>query len=372
MKVLFHNGKIFTGQRWWRDASVLVEGNIIRKVSPHISDKEASVINLESGFLVPAFIDLQIYGGNGKLFGEHPSVDSLEATYQYCLAGGANHFLPTVATNATEVMYAAIEAVRSYQQQGRPGVLGLHLEGPFINVAKRGAHIEQFIHVPTMEEIKELMERGKGVIKMITLAPEKCSEEIIHYLIKQEVIVAAGHTNATYQEAMNGFESGIPLATHLYNAMSPFQHRNPGMVGAIFNHQKPMSSLVADGHHVDYAAISVAKKIMGERLFLITDAVAENKEGFYQHRLDGDKYVVADGTLSGSALTMLKAVKNCVQQVGLPLEEALRMASLYPARAMRMDQHLGKIEAKYDAELLWLNDKIELLGIYTKGSFLRL
>jgi len=153
--------------------------------------------------------------------------------------------------------------------------------------------------------------------------------------------------------------------------MSPLQHRSPGMVGAILNHDKVMASLVADGHHVDYAAINIAKKIMGERLFLITDAVTENGEGYYQHRLDGDKYVVPDGTLSGSSLTLLKAVKNCVKHVGLPLDEALRMASLYPARALKLEQRLGKIESKFAAEMVWLKEEIEIKGVFTRGSLIR-
>ena len=370
MKTLFSNGRIFTGQRWWRDASVFVEGSTIKKVSTHITDKATNHVDLRGGSLVPAFIDVQLYGGNGHLFGEHPSVDALKATYECCLKGGTTHFLPTVATNSKEVMWAAIDAVKAYQDQNLPGVLGLHLEGPYINAAKKGAHIEQFIRVPAMEEVQAIMEHGKGVIKMMTLAPENCSEDIIRYLLTQGVLVSAGHTNATYQQALRGFEMGIPLATHLYNAMSGLQHREPGMVGAIFNNDKVMASLVADGHHVDYAAISIAKKIMGERLFLITDAVTENRDGYYQHRLEGDKYVVQDGTLSGSALTLLKAVQNCVQYAGISLEEALRMASTYPARAMKLDKNLGKIEARYDAELVWLNDQFQLQGVYTNGSLL--
>jgi len=372
MKTLFLNGRIFTGQRWWRDACVLIEGNTIRKVSTHIAEKGATQIDLEGGSLVPAFIDLQLYGGNDQLFGEHPSLDSLKATSQYCLSGGATHFLPTVATNSNEIMFAAIDAVRNYQEQNLPGVLGLHLEGPFINATKKGAHIEKFIRVPTLDDVKQIMERGKGIIKMMTLAPETCPAEVIRYLLDEGVEVSAGHTNASYEQAMQGFDLGISIATHLYNAMSPLQHRLPGMVGAILNHDKVMASLVADGHHVDYAAISVAKKIMGERLFLITDAVTENKEGYYQHRLEGDKYVVPDGTLSGSALTMLKAVQNCVQHAGIVLDEALRMASIYPARVMKLDKKLGKIEARYDAELVWLNDQLKIQGIYTNGSLLRM
>ena len=367
MKILFNNGKIFTGQRLWRDASVLVEDTTIKKVSPQVIERSASPFDLESGWLVPAFIDLQIYGGNGKLFGEHPSVESLKSTYEYCLGGGTTHFMPTVATNSMEVMFDAIEAVKSYWQQNLPGVLGLHLEGPFINPEKRGAHIQQFIHSPSMAEVEELVQKGKDVVKMITLAPEICDKDVIEYLRKESIIISAGHSNATYQQSMEGFQNGIPLATHLFNAMSGLHHRAPGMVGAIFNSETAMASIVADGHHVDYAAINIAKKIMEERLFLITDAVTENKEGFYQHRLAGDKYVVADGTLSGSSLTILKAIKNCIEQIGIPVEEALRMGSLYPAKAVQMDSQLGKIEEGYKAELVWLNAQMELKGAYTNG-----
>ena len=369
-KVLFLNGKIFTGQRWWREASVLIDQGIIKKVSTHISEKDAVEIDLDGGMLVPGFIDLQLYGGLGKLFGEHPSVEALQATYEYCLKGGALHFMPTAATNSMEVMLAAVDAVRSYQEQQLPGVLGLHLEGPYINPSKRGAHIEQFIRKPTLQEVKELIEKGRGIIKMITLAPEVCDKEIIEYLLAEGIAVSAGHSNATYEQAWDAFAMGIPLATHLYNAMSPLQHRAPGLVGAILNHSTVMSSLVADGYHVDYHAISIAKKIMGERLFLITDAVTENKEGYYQHRLDGDKYIVADGTLSGSALTMLKAVKNCTEHLGISLEEALRMGSLYPAKAVQLDKRLGKIEARSSAELLWLSEDLEIKAAYTNRSLI--
>ena len=156
------------------------------------------------------------------------------------------------------------------------------------------------------------------------------------------------------------FDLGIPTATHLYNAMSPLQHRAPGLVGALFNHNEARCSVIPDGHHVDYAAIKIAKKQMGNRLFVITDAVTETSEGYYQHQFEGDKYV-SNNILSGSALTMHKAFVNLVQHVDIPVEEALRMCSLYPAELLGIKW--GRIAPGYAAQLLALNKKGELLDV---------
>lgn len=364
MKTAFHNGRIFTGHTFI-EGPVVVDGRTIVA-----SNTPADVsIDLQGGILAPALIDIQLYGGNNQLFGEHPSVGSLKATVEYSLAGGTTHILPTVATNSQEIMNAAIEAVREYWNLGLPGVAGLHLEGPYINHAKRGAHIPGFIKKPTLNDVEELMRTGMGVIKMMTLAPEVCPPEVITYLQQHGVIISAGHTNATFEEANKAFANGITLATHLFNAMSPLQHRAPGVTGAIFYNNNVHATIIADGHHVDYPIISIAKKIMGERLLLITDAVTTNTSGLYQHQLKGDKYVMPDGTLSGSALTMLKSVHNCIQHAGISLDESLRMASLYPAKVLQLNHQLGKIENGYNAELIWLDENLQLKGVYTNGSF---
>jgi N-acetylglucosamine-6-phosphate deacetylase len=371
MKTSFHNGRIFTGTEFLRHAIVEVDGDTITAVGAQ-QTSATDAIDLQGGLLAPAFINIQIYGGNDQLFGEHPSVDALKATVEYSLSGGATHILPTVATNSQQVVNAAIQAVREYWQQGLPGVIGLHLEGPFINAAKRGAHIAEFIKKPSLKDAEELIRPGIGVIKMMTLAPEVCSPEVISYLQQQNIIISAGHTDATFEQATTAFSNNIHLATHLFNAMSPLQHRAPGTVGAILNSSHVHASIIADGHHVDYPAIAIAKKIMGERLFLITDAVAKNTSGVYQHQLQGDKYVVQDGTLSGSALTMLKAVRNCMDHVNISLEEALKMASLYPARVLKLEHQLGSIAKDYKAELIWLDEQLQLKGVYANGSFTRL
>jgi N-acetylglucosamine-6-phosphate deacetylase len=353
--------KIFTGEEWLTQEAVIVEGDFIREiVAKEAVPPGAVIVDHGKNFLAPAFIDLQIYGAKGFLLAVKPTAEAIEKTYEYCKAGGANYFQPTVATNAYQVINQCIDAVRDYWNKGGKGVIGLHVEGPWLSKAKRGAHIEEFIHSPTIEQVRTLLEFGKGVISMITVAPEVCSDEVIDLIKSYGVVVSAGHSNATFEQATDAFNKGIPAATHLYNAMSPLQHRGPGMVGAVLQHERVKASIVADGYHVDFAAISIAKKVMHERLFFITDAVTETNEGYYPHQLEGEKYV-SNGILSGSALTMAKCVKNGVGKAGIELAEALRMASLYPAQVMRMDDQLGKIAKGYKAEFVVMNTALDVV-----------
>lgn len=364
------NGPVFTGEKWLKGVCILVKNNkIVEIVAENNLPSDAERIDLRGNTLAPAFIDLQIYGGNGQLFGEHPSVEALEATYNYCLAGGAAHFMPTVATHSRSVMFAAMDAVKAYQNQGKKGVLGLHLEGPYINSFKRGAHLTEFIReYPSLDAVKKLLEHAEGVVKMMTIAPEVVSEKVIDLLQKHGVTLSIGHSNATFTEAKAAFAKGINAATHLFNAMSPFHHRWVGVVGAIYGDTNVCASIVADGYHVDFEAIRLSKLILKERLFLITDAVTANPNGRYNHRLDGGKYVIPDVTLpnspltlSGSALTMLKAVQNCVEKVGIPLEEALRMAALYPAKVIGLDHQMGRIEVGFDADFVVLDKGLKMV-----------
>lgn len=343
------NGSVFTGDGWIDQPLLGTDnGRIVHIDAGHGPGDQH--LDLQGGQLVPAFIDIQLYGGNGQLFGEHPSVRSLQATVDYSRAGGASLILPTVATNTNEVVYEAIDAVRHYWAGGGRGVAGLHLEGPFLNKEKKGAHAADRIQTPSVEAIKKILDYGSDVVRFMTIAPERFSPESLHYLQSTGIILSLGHSNASYERAMQAFDQGIPLATHLYNAMSGLQHRAPGVVGAVFDHPAAMASIVADGYHVDAAAIRIAKKIMGDRLFLITDAVTESDEGYYRHIRQDDRFVMPDGTLSGSALTMRKAVTFCVEQVGIGFDEALRMASMYPSRALGIAAHHGKIAPGYVSE----------------------
>ncbi|HZI54208.1 MAG TPA: N-acetylglucosamine-6-phosphate deacetylase [Chitinophagaceae bacterium] len=363
MRQALTNTTVFTGKQTLTGVAVLTSDG---KIDGFAYDSDIpsgyEVRDLNSNMIAAAFIDLQIYGGNEFLFSSKPSFEAIEATKSYCLQGGASKFLLTVATNSNEVYSKSITVAKQYLKEGGKNFLGLHIEGPWINTEKRGAHHLQFIHSPTMDEVKSLVEEAEGSVKIITLAPETVDEKIVDYLQANGIVVSAGHSNATYDQAMKGFEK-IGIATHLFNAMSPLQSRAPGMVGAIYDHPSVISSIVADGIHVDFAALRISKKILGDRIFLITDAVAETSEGPYQHIFKNDRYVIPDGTLSGSALTIMKAVKNCVQHIGVDLEEALRMGSLYPAKVLGMENEVGLIEKNYEASFVVFDKELEVVEV---------
>ena len=345
----FSTKSLFTGIEWKKNVVIKVENGNVVSIDTNGFDEKNAV-----AFIVPALIDLQLYGAQGKLLSEFPEMDTIKKIYEYCLGGGAAFFQPTIASQSKSVIYQSIDAVKAYKANGGKCCIGLHIEGPWINSTKKGAHDEAVIHAPTITEVTEMLAYGKGAISMITLAPEICTPEIIDAIHAAGVIVSAGHTNADFETATQFFDRGIKTATHLFNAMSGLQHRAPGVVGALFNHPTAISSIVADGFHVDFSAIQIAKKIMGERLFCITDAVTETNTGMYQHTLVGDRFESA-GTLSGSALTQLKSVQNLVQHVGLSLEEAIKMCSLYPAKLMQRQEVSGTIEVNKNANLLFLS-----------------
>jgi N-acetylglucosamine-6-phosphate deacetylase len=357
--------KIFTGKEWLTEHAIVTEKTIVKEIVTQSSIGTGTAVeSFKNSMLVPAFIDLQLYGAYEKLLAVYPDSESLLKIKEYGLNGGAAYSCPTVATNSTETFHQCIDAIRQYWKEGGTGILGLHIEGPWINIEKRGAHAIEFIHSPSVEEVRKLLNYGKDVIKIITLAPEVCSKEVIDLILSHNIIISAGHSNATYQEAMDGFKNGISCATHLYNAMSPLQHRAPGLVGATMDHGRVMTSIIPDGYHVDYAAIRIAKEVMKQRLFAITDTVAETNKGLYLHHLEGDKYV-SKGILSGSALNMVKALQNLVNHVGVNLDEALRMCSAYPAKAIKLEKTIGFIEKGFKASFTILDEKLSVQKVIT-------
>lgn len=364
MQKAFYNATVYTGSNILTGKAILVNNGTITGIidEPDIPSLYTRY-NMHGLNMAPAFIDLQLYGGNGLLFSQALSVASLQATYDFCKSGGTAYFMITMATNSIEKFVQGIEVVKAYWKQGGKGLLGLHLEGPYINPVKRGAHIEKYVKLPAMEEVEWLLEKGKGVIKMMTLAPECCDKEVIDLLLKNDILVSAGHSNATYLQAMQAFNNGIPAATHLFNAMSAFQSREPGMVGAVYDHPSVMTSVVCDGVHVDFAAVRISKKILKERMFFITDAVTPTAEGEYPHVFKGDCYTLPDGTLSGSSLTMMLCVKNAVHHAEIELEEALRMASLYPAQLLDKNIRRGRIEKNCPATFVVFDNVLNVVEV---------
>lgn len=351
--------KIFTGTDWLYNHEIRMEDGQIKAIEPtgNVFVKEDT-----DQFLAPAFIDFQVYGAAGKLLAVYPTVDTLQTMHDVFSKEGTCLFQPTLATNTIDVFKKAIDAVRDYWRGGGKGVYGLHLEGPWINPVKRGAHIESLIHSPTVAEAKEILTYGKDVIKTITLAPEVCDREVIDLILSHNIIISAGHSNVTYPNAMQSFDEGISAVTHLYNAMSALHHREPGLPGAALLHKNVAVSVIPDGHHVDFAMIALAKQLAGDRLFAITDAVTETTEGPYQHYLTDDKYE-CNGTLSGSAISMHEAFYRLVTKVGVDVEEALRMCSLYPARVMKMEHQYGKIAPGFAAQFVVISKQLDLVKI---------
>ena len=365
MPTAYSAQKIFNGTQWLPDHAVVVQDGTVEKVMP-VSQLPARMetIHFSNQILAPAFLDVQVYGAGMKLFSAYPDPETLRVMEEQFRKEGTVLCQPTLATNTMDVFKQCIDAVRHYWQRGGKGIHGLHLEGPWLNAEKRGAHVREWIHRPDLEEVRSLLDYGKGVVTMVTVAPEVCSDEVLELIQTYNIIISAGHSNASYQQATESFEKGIPTVTHLYNAMSPLQHRAPGLVGAVLNHPKVKASIIPDGHHVEYAALSIAKKIMGERLFAITDAVTETSIGPYQHQKAGDKYE-SSGILSGSALSMHQAFYNLVHYAGVDVGEAHRMCSLYPAQVLNIAHRYGKISPHYAAQFVVLNEQLQLMDVLT-------
>lgn len=359
------NGVVFTGDEFIDDRVVLVKGHhILDVVKPSEIPNEAAVFDVSGDYVAPGFVDLQIYGGGKQLFSANPSKAVMDDIADSLVKTGTTSFMITMATNTMEVIDRALDVLMDYRH---PALLGLHLEGPYLNPAKRGAHPAEYIRAPELPEITSLLNRANGCIKMMTIAPERFSNETIALLLNHGVLLSAGHSEATFEQAAAGFNGGIQAATHLFNAMSPFHHRAPGLPGAIFQSDTAVASIIADGIHVDYQTLSISKRLMGARLFLITDAVTECHEGTYTHLFKGDRYTLPDGTLSGSALTMMQAVANCVRHAEIPLEETLRMASLYPASLIGA-KNLGRISVGCEANLTVFNEHYEITHVFLSGN----
>lgn len=366
MPTILKNGTIYTGSEVLKDKAIYVDKDRIVDVIDNQSiPASVKCIDCNGDNISAGLIDLQIAGSGGFLFSIETTEKALNAIADSIVQSGTTGFLIVVPTNTFETYRRVIRILKA---NINPAVLGLHLEGPYISPLRRGAHLVDLIKKPDITEIKKLLDEAEGVIKMVTVAPEICNDDFIKVLTDNEIVVAAGHTNATYEEAFRGFRSGISTVTHLYNAMSPLHHRDPGVAGAVFESPVTSASIIVDGVHVHYAAVSIAKQIMKERLFLISDAVEGNLDGIYpNHIRQNDRFTLPDGTLSGSLLTMMTAVKNCVCNVGIPLEEALRMASFYPARLMGLSEK-GSLATGKKADIVVFNEQFEIKHVFVEGE----
>jgi N-acetylglucosamine-6-phosphate deacetylase len=379
---LLAHGQFYTGEEILTGKAILVkEGRIAAIGAEADFPTEIERIDLQGLKVAPGFIDVQINGGGGCFFAQHPNADSLTAMYEANLRFGTTHFLPTLVSSPYEKMMEAIQGVGKALQARQPGVLGLHLEGPYFHIEKFGAHKREFIRSPTTEELLGIIEKGKEVVKILTLAPELCTDEQLKLLRESGIIISAGHSNATYEQAKHFFERGVTKVTHLYNAMSGFGHREPGLVGAAFDLAR-WTSIIVDGFHCHYSTVRIAKQQLKDKLILITDAVdnpesqmdvneraAQYGDFVARYHYENGRFVTDDGKLAGSSLTMLDAVRNCVQHVGIPLDESLRMASTYPAALLGLDKELGYIKAGFQAALTIFDDSFQVKAVVAEGKY---
>ncbi len=369
MIISFYNLKLVTNGTISEGKVVLVEnGFVLDVIDQDIFFTDKNSIDLQGTYLAPGLIDLQIYGSGGQLFGGNPSPAALLQMETDLLQQGTTGFFATIATNTSAIVEQGIEAAKTYRKNSIGNFLGLHLEGPFLNPKRKGAHPEELIRKASVAELKHWFELAEGEIKMMTIAPELQDDEVLEFLDQQNIIVSAGHSNASFTEANRFLKHPVKAVTHLYNAMPQMHHREPGFIPAIFE-QKPYTSIVPDDIHVSYPMIRLAKRELGEKLFLITDAVTETNEGIYQHQFNKNHYVMPDGTLSGSALTMLKGVQNCVQFADISLGEAVNMASLYPARLLK-DETKGQIKKSCKVDFIIFNTDFEHLHTVFNGQIL--
>lgn len=357
---------LFTGKNTLQNQLLTVTGGIITSIENTAAaiDADFTVENL-----APGLLDVQIYGAGGSLFSARQNEHALQVMEETLFAEGCTGFFATIATNTAEVFERCIIAAKNYWPNRKGNFLGLHLEGPFLNAKRKGAHPAELIRKAELAELKRWVELGEGVIKMMTIAPELQDRAIVDYLNELNIVISAGHSDASFDEAKTFFQN-IQAATHLYNAMPQMHHRQPGLIPAIFE-QKPYTSVVADGIHVDFNMIKMAKRLLGDRLFYITDAVTETSEGAYQHVFTGDRYTMPDGTLSGSSLSMLKCVQNGVEQIDIPVEESLRMASTIPSNLIK-NKTYGHLSSGAQANLIGFNagftHEISVLGEWVKTS----
>ncbi len=370
------NCKIYTGSDILDDHSVIINGTIIEAVCPTAELPEGiDLKDLNGAILSPGFIDLQLNGCGGVMLNDEITAQTMQIMHEANLKSGCTSFLPTLITSSDEDMKASIVAAREYNKKYQNQSLGLHLEGPYLNILKKGIHSVDHIRQSDTDMI-QLMCDNADVIAKVTLAPEQNDLEHIERLHKAGIVVSIGHTNATYEEARKGFDAGITFATHLFNAMTPMVGREPGVVGAIYDTPEVYAGVIVDGFHVDYANIRIAHQIKKEKLILVTDATAPagadmeyfifvGKKVYYK---DG-KCVDENGTLGGSALTMIEAVQNTVEHVGIALDEALRMATLYPAQAMGISDKLGRIKKNMVANLAIFDRDFNVKATIVNGQY---
>ncbi|KAF1697142.1 N-acetylglucosamine-6-phosphate deacetylase [Pseudoxanthomonas koreensis] len=372
------NAKVLVEEDFRDDLAVLLDdaGEIAALLPATQAHTQAGEVHdLGGGWLLPGFIDAQVNGGGGVLFNNDTSVAAIAAIGRAHRRFGTTGFLPTLISDDAGVMARAVAATRAAIAAGVPGVLGVHLEGPYLAPARKGTHDATRFRVPDAAETAMATSLDNGVT-LITLAPEQVPLDTIRAMVARGAIVVAGHTAGSYEEIRAGLDAGLRGFTHLFNAMSPLQGREPGAVGAALEDRASWCGVIVDGVHVHPASLRVAlaAKPRG-KLFLVTDAMPMVGAEDPSFALYGEVITAVDGVvrnaagaLAGSALDMATAVRNCVELIGLPLQEAARMASTYPAEFLGLGDRLGRIAPGCRADLVLLDDALQVRSTWIAGA----
>ena len=375
MRTKLINGRILTPAGLRDDLSVLIEGDRIAAVGPSDEVPDADLHDLQGRILAPGFIDTQVNGGGGVLFNAEPTVEAIAQIGRTHRRFGTTGFLPTLLSDDLEIVDRGIDAVEAAIAQSVPGVLGIHIEGPFLNVRRKGIHDTAKFRVLEQEMIERLT-RLKGGRTLITLAPEMTTPAMIRRLVDAGAIVSAGHTDADHATMRTALDAGVTGFTHLFNAMSALQNRAPGVVGAALEDQAAWCGLIVDGHHVDPVVLRLALRCRpADRFMLVTDAmpsVGMNADHFY---LQGRRITVKDGVctddrgvLAGSDLDMVAAVRNAVDLLGVDLATASTMASAAPADFLGQSGQRGRIAPGQIADLVVLDDALTVKASWISGQ----
>ncbi len=383
--IQYINATVFTGDEWITGASVRVSNGRIQEISTdNTPSNDATIIDLTGDYLIPGLVDLQLYGGSDLFLNDQPTPETVRHIYDSHARNGTTTLLPTIHSTSLDIMRQSMKAVATVRDENPFGVPGIHIEGPYFNPIKRGAHSTAYVRTPADGELETLFSTNADVIRILTLAPEILTTnqlETINRLKHANTLLSLGHSNATYEQATAAFNAVIPLATHLYNAMRGFESREPGVVGAVFDHPTVRASIIADSYHCSPITIRIAYRLLGERLFLISDALFANppRPNFelgqfvvhYEPDTEGPglggpgRYVNNEGNLAGSAITLIDCVKIAVEQAGIPLTNALRMASTIPAEIIGLGHELGRIQAGYVANLVRLDKSLMTKEVWT-------
>lgn len=367
------NGQALIAGQWRSSVRLTMDNGRIVAVDD-AGDADA-VLDLQGGYLLPGFVDTQVNGGGGVLFNDCPTADGVAAIAAAHARFGTTALLPTLISDSVEAVAAALDAVDDAIAQGVPGIVGVHIEGPFINPARKGIHSEARLRRLDDAAMALLTRPRRGVV-MLTIAPELAAPEQIVALARAGVIISAGHTDATYEEAIAGFDHGVRGVTHLYNAMTPLQHRAPGMVGAALDRDDVYCGLIVDGVHVATPAVRLACRVKGpERLMLVTDAMPGVGNGGQPFMLDGRPIYVRDGmctdeagTLAGSGLDMAAALRNTMTMTGLPMGDVSQMASATPAAFIGLEGRIGRIAPGMAADFVALNADLGVMQTWIGGA----